>query len=187
MWETIRKSDSRSVKKAARTFSTDPLNVTGLHNYASSGLAQSKAVGIKAVQPKGAKAARFVLATKVVALANKPKKSIKTAKMGVRAALGRPRSSPGPLGGGIKALRLRARARRLLLTPLLLSPSPRAAQTGKKAARAARITSFGASKNPTAMYRQDLTAAVASRFSTLKRAEQRRIAKSTRKSVPIKA
>jgi hypothetical protein len=95
VWETIRRTDSRAIaKRNAGVFSSDAMNLTGRHNFASSG-SQSKAVGITAVKGKGKKAI-LKLVTKVAGSANKPKKAYKTA------VLGSVRFFFFPRGGGTK-------------------------------------------------------------------------------------
>ena len=184
-WETIRRSDSRAIKKSVGTFSTDPMSLTGKHSFSNSSV-QAKAVGVRAVKKAGAAATRFVLATKVAGKANKPKQSIKTAKMGVRAGGGRGRG-----GGGGTAARLShpaAPCARLKPTRTPATQLHAPLQTHKKAARVANIVTMGAAKPiaSSTAYRQDQHQAVMSRFSTLQRAEKRRIAKTTRRHVAVK-
>ena len=71
IWETVRRNDSRAIKKSVATFSSDPLNLTNIHSYKASS-AQSKAVGL-ALNKKAKHTC--ILTAKVPGNANKPSKS----------------------------------------------------------------------------------------------------------------
>lgn len=71
IWETVRRNDSRAIKKSVATFSSDPLNLTNIHSYKASS-AQSKAVGL-ALNKK--QKHTCILTAKVPGNANKPSKS----------------------------------------------------------------------------------------------------------------
>ena len=69
IWETVRKSDSRAIKKSVGTFSSDPLNLSNLHSFSSTSVAQGKALGIS---QKGGKT---LLTVKVAGGEKTPSKS----------------------------------------------------------------------------------------------------------------
>jgi hypothetical protein len=64
IWDILRNNDSFLVRKTGVTFSRDPKNLTNIHSYAASGLAQPKAVGVQLVAAKtkaGKATSRIVL------------------------------------------------------------------------------------------------------------------------------
>jgi len=69
-WELLKKSNRFLVKRNGVQFSSDPLNVTNVHSFKYSGLANSKAVGVNVVNNK------VVLQTRRTRSVRRPAKSI---------------------------------------------------------------------------------------------------------------
>lgn len=74
VWDSLRKFDSHAVRLGGKTFSTDPLNLTAVHSFSASGVAQTRAIGIRAI----AKADKADKSTPIVAVTRR--KSVKNAK-----------------------------------------------------------------------------------------------------------
>lgn len=61
VWQLTKKWNSFLVKANGQQFTRDPLNLTGLHNAADSGLANSGTLGLTAVNVKGKKGPKRVV------------------------------------------------------------------------------------------------------------------------------
>ncbi|CAO3607487.1 unnamed protein product [Cunninghamella echinulata] len=70
VWELIKKNNSFIVKRDGVQFSKEPTNLTNVHSFKYSGIANEKAVGIQAA-PRGVK-----VITKKAKKANSPAKAI---------------------------------------------------------------------------------------------------------------
>lgn len=109
VWDAIRKFDSHAVRLGGKKFSTDKLNLTNVHSFSASGLAQPRALGIHAVPKKGGnpkEPANLVLTTKSAKVDKTKTKAGK--KKGVKA--GKTKSTSSTILG-VRPPRARARAR----------------------------------------------------------------------------